>query len=106
MVVAGYGFLDSLPGGVPPPYSDWDGLRRIKISRLEEVVDNEWASWSLPGIVCYGDSGAPTFFYDHPLAGRGSASLPWEVTAVSCATPVTTARGSTRQPHRTGYARR
>jgi hypothetical protein len=70
MVVAGYGFLDSLPGGVPPPYSDWDGLRRIKISRLEEVVDNEWASWSLPGIVCYGDSGAPTFFYDHPLAGR------------------------------------
>ena len=22
------------------------------------------------GIVCYGDSGAPTFFYDHSLAGR------------------------------------
>jgi hypothetical protein len=70
MIVAGYGFLDSLPGGVRPPYSDWDGLRRIKISRLEEVVDNEWASWSLPGIVCYGDSGAPTFYYDHPFAGR------------------------------------
>jgi hypothetical protein len=70
MIVPGYGFLDSLPGGIPPPYSDWDGLRRIKISRLREVVDNEWASWSLPGIVCYGDSGAPTFYYDHPLAGR------------------------------------
>jgi hypothetical protein len=26
--------------------------------------------WSVPGIVCYGDSGAPTFFNDRPLAGR------------------------------------
>ena len=34
------------------------------------MVDSEWASWSLPGIVCYGDSGAPTFFNDSPLAGR------------------------------------
>ena len=70
MVVAGYGHLDSLPGGVPPPDSEWDGLRRIKISRLRQVVDSEWASWSLPGIVCYGDSGAPTFFNDNPFAGR------------------------------------
>ena len=70
MIVAGYGFLNSLPDGSPPPISDWDGLRRLKISRLRRVVDNEWASWSLPGIVCYGDSGAPTFFNDHPLASR------------------------------------
>ena len=70
MIVAGYGFLNSLPGGIPPPISEWDGLRRLKISRLRRVVDNEWASWSLPGIVCYGDSGAPTFFNDHPFAGR------------------------------------
>ena len=62
MIVAGYGHLDSLPGGGAPPDSEWDGLRRIKISRLGTVVDNEWASWSVPGIVCYGDSGAPTFF--------------------------------------------
>ena len=62
MIVAGYGHLDALPGGGSPPDSEWDGLRRIKISRLQTVVDNEWASWSLPGIVCYGDSGAPTFF--------------------------------------------
>ena len=53
-----------------PPDSEWDGLRRIKISRLRTVVDNEWASWSLPSIVCFGDSGAPTFFNDHPLGGR------------------------------------
>jgi Trypsin len=70
MIVAGYGFLNSLPGGIPPPISEWDGLRRLKISRLRQVVDNEWASWSLPGIVCYGDSGAPTFFNDQPFAGR------------------------------------
>ena len=70
MIVAGYGFLNSVPGGIPPPISEWDGLRRLKISRLQRVVDNEWASWSLPGIVCYGDSGAPTFFNDHPFAGR------------------------------------
>jgi len=70
MIVAGYGFLNSLPDGSPPPISEWDGLRRLKISRLQRVVDNEWASWSLPGIVCYGDSGAPTFFNDQPFLGR------------------------------------
>jgi hypothetical protein len=70
MIVAGYGFLNSLPDGSPPPISGWDGLRRLKISRLGRVVDNEWASWSLPGIVCYGDSGAPTFFNEYPFAGR------------------------------------
>jgi hypothetical protein len=70
MLVAGYGFLNSLPDGSPPPISDWDGLRRLKISRLQRVADNEWATWSLPGIVCFGDSGAPTFFNDHPLGGR------------------------------------
>ena len=48
--------------------SEWEGLRRIKISRLQEVVDNEWASWSPPGIICYGDSGSPTFFNDHVVA--------------------------------------
>ena len=34
------------------------------------MVDNDWADSYLPGIVCYGDSGAPTFFNDHPLTGR------------------------------------
>ena len=75
MVVAGYGFLNSLPGGGRPPRTDWDGLRRIKASRLQRVVDDTWASWSLPGIVCYGDSGAPTFFNDNPLAGWSHARI-------------------------------
>jgi hypothetical protein len=74
MVVPGYGFLDSVPGGpnggMPPPISEWDGWRRIKISRVERVVDEEWASWSVPGIACYGDSGAPTLFNPDPFGSR------------------------------------
>jgi hypothetical protein len=68
MVVAGYGFVDSLPGGGSPPESEWDGLRRIKLSRLQQVVDDDWATWSLPGIICFGDSGAPTFFQGRIVA--------------------------------------
>ena len=64
MILPGYGDLDSVPGGGPQPVSEWDGWRRIKISKLRRVVDNEWASWSLPGVVCFGDSGSPTFLFD------------------------------------------
>lgn len=72
MAVVGYGFLKSSPGGTSPPRSEWDGLRRIKISRLEKVVAREWASWSLPGIVCYGDSGAPTLLRETSTDWRNS----------------------------------
>jgi hypothetical protein len=64
MTVPGYGDIESAPNGKPQPISSWDGLRRIKSSKLKQVVDNEWASWDQPGIVCYGDSGAPTLFVD------------------------------------------
>jgi hypothetical protein len=64
MVVPGYGDSDSPPGRIPQPQSDWDGWRRIKISSFARVVADEWASWSVPGVVCYGDSGSPTFMYD------------------------------------------
>ena len=64
LILPGYGDLESAPGGGPQPISEWDGWRRIKISRRERVVDDEWAGWSLPGVVCFGDSGAPTFTYD------------------------------------------
>ena len=79
MIVPGYGFLDSVPGGpdggMPPPISEWDGWRRIKFSTLRQVVDDEWASWSLPGVVCFGDSGAPTFFNPDPFGGRSHDRL-------------------------------
>jgi hypothetical protein len=63
-VLPGYGDLDSIPGGGPQPLSEWDGWRRIKISAFAHVVAPEWASWSVPGVVCFGDSGSPTFRYD------------------------------------------
>ena len=37
-----------------PPYT----------SPLRRVVDDGWASWSLPGVVCFGDSGTPTFLFN------------------------------------------
>ena len=41
--------------------SDWDGLRRFRTSRLTAVLDDTWATWSLPSDVCFGDSGGPIF---------------------------------------------
>ena len=63
-VLPGYGDMDSLPGGGRRPISEWDGWRRIKISLLRRVVDDGWANWSLPGVVCFGDSGTPTFLFN------------------------------------------
>jgi hypothetical protein len=39
----------------------WDGLRKFRVSKLARVLNGVWASWELPGSVCYGDSGSPTF---------------------------------------------
>ena len=75
MILPGYGDLDSAPGGGPQPVSEWDGWRRIKISKLSRVVDNEWASWSLPGVVCFGDSGSPTFLFDPSRNRLGSETV-------------------------------
>ena len=78
-LIPGYGFLNSRSGGahggIPPPISEWDGLRRIKLSALRQVVDDKWASWSLPGVVCYGDSGAPTFYNPDPRVGRSGEQI-------------------------------
>ena len=102
MLVPGYGDLDSVPGGGPQPLSEWDGWRRIKISKLSRVVDNEWASWSLPGVVCFGDSGAPTFTYD-PLTGRRmTASSLWQATVERSVSHGTIALESTPTLRATG----
>jgi len=69
MVLPGYGDLDSIPGGGPQPLSEWDGWRRINISTFARVVADEWATWSVPGVVCFGDSGSPTFLYNPAQRG-------------------------------------
>jgi hypothetical protein len=58
MTVAGYGFLDSLPGGGEPPLDEWLGVRRVRAMELfESVIDQSWARWMEPSGICFGDSG-------------------------------------------------
>lgn len=75
MLFAGYGVTELGPGGEIPPPSEWDGWRRIKASKMDQVVDDTWASWELPSRVCFGDSGGPTFFNAHPVTRPFDASL-------------------------------
>ena len=80
--LAAPGFLETRKGaqtpmtivGYPLPSpdaeeGDWDGLRRFRTSRLTAVLDDTWATWSLPSDVCFGDSGAPIFLNLRPGGG-------------------------------------
>jgi len=60
--------------GYPSPdygEANWDGLRRFRASRLDTVLDENWATWSLPSNLCAGDSGGPIFLNDDPAPGNG-----------------------------------
>jgi hypothetical protein len=59
MTIVGYGLPRSIP--VEQRWKQWDGLRRFRSKRLVQVVDDAWATWTLPGEVCNGDSGGPIF---------------------------------------------
>lgn len=48
-VIAGY--------GLTTPHAAWDGKRRTRISTFLHVVNDSWGIWSLPSLVCFGDSG-------------------------------------------------
>jgi hypothetical protein len=62
MTIAGYGTTAPPPGG-PNDTSNFDGLRRLGTSTVDQVVDQHWVTFNRdPVTVCYGDSGAPTFF--------------------------------------------
>jgi hypothetical protein len=74
MTVVGYGSTEPLPSGASPPASFWDGARRFRVSALEKVLNEYWATWSLPSRVCFGDSGAPTFVND-PREARSPRRL-------------------------------
>ena len=54
---------------------DWDGLRRFRTSSLDTVLDENWATWSLPSNVCFGDSGGPIFLDLHPGAQKENEPL-------------------------------
>ena len=102
MIFVGYGFTSLGPGGEVPPPSAWDGWRRIKASRLDDVVDDTWASWRLPSRVCFGDSGGPTFFNAQPLTEPLDRSLVAVASdgGIDCISPDYRARVDTREVQR------
>jgi hypothetical protein len=68
MTIAGYGTTAPPPGG-PTDMSLYDGLRRWGTSTVDKVVDQNWVTFNRdPATVCYGDSGAPTFFNGRVVA--------------------------------------
>ena len=64
MTTVGYG------RPAPDRLTPWDGLRKYRSSKLAIVLNEVWATWQLPSSVCYGDSGAPTFFDKLPDGSR------------------------------------
>ena len=68
MTIVGYGTTAPPPGG-PTNTSLYDGLRRWGTSTVDRVVDQNWVTFNRdPVTVCYGDSGAPTFFNGRVVA--------------------------------------
>ena len=68
MTIAGYGTTAPPPGG-PADTSNYDGLRRWGTSTVDQVVDQNWVTFNRdPVTVCFGDSGAPTFFKGQVVA--------------------------------------
>ena len=105
--LAAPGFLETRKGartpmtivGYPLPSpdaeeSDWDGLRRFRTSRLTAVLDDTWATWSLPSDVCFGDSGAPIFLNLRPGGGAQTERLVANVSdgGIDCLSANTNAR--------------
>ena len=68
MTIVGYGTTAPPPGG-PADTSNYDGLRRWGTSTVDQVVDENWVTFNRdPVTVCFGDSGAPTFFKGRVVA--------------------------------------
>ena len=68
MTIAGYGTTTPPPGG-PADTSNYEGLRRWGTSTVDQVVDQNWVTFNRdPVTVCFGDSGAPTFFEGRVVA--------------------------------------
>jgi hypothetical protein len=68
MTIVGYGTTAPPPGG-PNDTSNYEGLRRWGTSTVGQVVDRNWVTFNRdPVTVCFGDSGAPTFFKGRVVA--------------------------------------
>ena len=105
--LAAPGFLETRKGertpmtivGYPLPSpdaeeGDWDGLRRFRTSSLDTVLDENWATWSLPSNVCFGDSGGPIFLNLRPGGGAQTERLVANVSdgGIDCLSANTNAR--------------
>ena len=68
MTIVGYGSTAPAPGG-PGDTSLYDGIRRWGTSTVDQVIDQHWVTFNRDPVgVCYGDSGAPTFFNGRVVA--------------------------------------
>ena len=68
MTIVGYGSTAPAPGG-PGDTSFYDGIRRWGTSTVDQVIDQHWVTFNRDPVgVCYGDSGAPTFFNGRVVA--------------------------------------
>jgi hypothetical protein len=75
MTIVGYGTTAPAPGG-PADTSLFDGIRRWGTSTVDQVIDQNWVTFSRDAVgVCYGDSGAPTFFNGRVVAVASDGAL-------------------------------
>ena len=75
MTIVGYGTTSPAPGG-PADTSLYDGIRRWGTSTVDRVIDQNWVTFNRDPVgVCYGDSGAPTFFNDRVVAVASDGAL-------------------------------
>ncbi len=75
MTIVGYGTTSPAPGG-PADTSLYDGIRRWGTSTVDRVIDQNWVTFNRDPVgVCYGDSGAPTFFNGRVVAVASDGAL-------------------------------
>jgi hypothetical protein len=75
MTIVGYGTTAPAPGG-PADTSFYDGIRRWGTSTVDQVIDQNWVTFNRDPVgVCYGDSGAPTFFNGRVVAVASDGAL-------------------------------